>query len=128
MKLPPLNIRQRVYKLCKISIPAVGLLYATGLIPLPIAGPLVTLLGTIVSVLADKGSEQLQKDGTTILTGSVSEQVNKGMDILLNNAVQAIDILSNVGQTAIQAKEQATTAVLQTPILGDLARQAMKLP
>lgn len=128
MTLPPIHIRQIVYKATLVLIPVVTVLAHLGIIPVAVAGAIGTLLGVFSSGLADKASAQLQKDGTLILTGSVQEQVAKGTDILINDAVNTINGLDQVGKNLDllnQAKDRAITSISEVPVLGPLAKQVL---
>lgn len=128
MKLPPINYRRLIYKSCLFLIPFVTALGASGFIPLNVAGGIGTALGFLTNLLADRASAQLERDGTLILTGTVQEQVNKGTNILIDEAVSAIDGLSQVGKQLDrlnEVKNQAIDAAADVPILGPLARDIL---
>lgn len=128
MKLPDIQYRRAIYKTALFLIPIVTALGASGIIPLPVAGGVGTFLGFITNLLADRASAQLEKSGTLILSGSVEEQVNKGIDILASEAAKSIDNLNQVGlnlDRLNQAKNDAITQVTNTPVLGPLAQQIL---
>lgn len=128
MKLPDIHYRVLVYKTCIFLIPIVTALGASGVIPLPIAGGIGTVLGFFSNLLAAKASSQLQKDGTLILTGTVQEQVNKGIDILTGQAINTIDGLNQVGvqlDRLNKVKDDALDQVKNVPVLGPLAQQIL---
>ena len=128
MQLPDIHYRRMVYKACLLLIPVVTALGGSGVIPLPIAGVIGSVLGFFSNLLADRASSQLQKDGTLILSGSVQEQVNKGIDILTNQAVNTIDGLNQVGvqlDRLNKVKNDALDQVKNVPVLGPLAQQIL---
>ena len=128
VKLPSVKIRQHIYKAATVLIPLVTLLGYYNIVPVAVAGAVATLLGFLSSGLADRATTQQQKDGTLILTGSVQEQVNKGTDILINEAVDAIEGLSQVGNKLDRLKDARDQAVIGAggiPVLGPLAKEAL---
>ena len=128
MVLPSLPIRQMMYKAVLAAIPAVGAIASTGAITPTVAGIIVGVLGWLGSLLADRGSRQLQKDGTLVLTGSVPEQVSKGLDILVNQTVSTIDQISEIGKgvNRLQDVKDDLVRSLDGVPLGPLAQQAIQ--
>jgi len=128
MVLPSLPIRQMMYKAVLAAIPAVGAIASTGAITPTVAGIIVGVLGWLGSLLADRGSSQLQKDGTLVLTGSVPEQVSKGLDILVNQTVSTIDQISEIGKgvNRLQDVKDDLVRSLDGVPLGPLAQQAIQ--
>lgn len=128
MKLPDIKYRKLIYKTALFLIPIVTALGASGAIPLTVAGGVGTFLGFITNLLADRASAQLQKDGTLILTGPVQEQVNKGTDILIEQAINAINGLDEAGKNLDrlnEVKDRAIDAAGNVPVLGPLAKEAL---
>jgi hypothetical protein len=126
--LPDLPYRRIVYKAVIALIPAVGALVPAGVLTAGTAGLIAGFLGFLGNLLADRGSAQLERDGTLILTGSVQEQVAKGTDILISDAVNTINGLDQVGQNLDklnQVREQAITTIGGIPVLGPLAQQVL---
>jgi hypothetical protein len=106
----------------------VGAIASTGAITPTVAGIIVGVLGWLGSLLADRGSSQLQKDGTLVLTGSVPEQVSKGLDILVNQTVSTIDQISEIGKgvNRLQDVKDDLVRSLDGVPLGPLAQQAIQ--
>lgn len=127
MKLPDIQYRRMVYKACLALIPAVGALATSGVITAATAGVIAGILGFVGNLLADRGSKQLQTDGTLILKGSVPQQVNQGLEIIAGQIEQKIndvtDIGKNVGRVK-DARDQLNEMLGNSPI-GNLAQQAM---
>jgi hypothetical protein len=117
-----------MYKAVLAAIPAVGAIASTGAITPTVAGIIVGVLGWLGSLLADRGSSQLQKDGTLVLTGSVPEQVSKGLDILVNQTVSTIDQISEIGKgvNRLQDVKDDLVRSLDGVPLGPLAQQAIQ--
>jgi hypothetical protein len=128
MKLPDIQYRRLAYKIVLALIPAVGALVPAGVLTAGTAGVIAGVLGFLGNLLADRASNQLQKDGTLILSGSVEEQVNKGIDILASEAAKSFDNLSQVGinlDRLNQVKDDAVRQVQEIPVLGPLAREVL---
>ncbi len=130
MTLPDIHYRQIAYKAIIALIPVLGAtLTAAGV------DPITTLLvvgglGWLGNLLADRGATQLRKDGTLILTGSVPDQVNRGIEILAQQAATTINDLSKIGKSAgglTDVADQVSAAVRDVPVLGPLAQQAISL-
>lgn len=129
MKLPDIQYRRLAYKAVLALIPAVGAIASVGVLTVSQAGVIAAILGWLGSLLADRGSAQLQKDGTLILTGTVQEQVAKGTDILIADAVKSLDVLNQAGHQfdkLNQVKNQSINAVNSIPVLGPISAQILK--
>lgn len=128
MKLPPINIRQAFYKVSLVGIALATLLGSLGVIPLPVAGAIGTLLGVLGNGLADHASSQLQKDGTLVLTGPVEKQVTDGINILAGQAADSITGINRVNDALAQAnkvRDEVLDMVRSNPVVGPLAREVL---
>lgn len=128
MKLPPINYRQTIYKVCIVGVALATLLGSLGVIPITVAGAVGTFLGVLGNALADRASSQLQEDGTLVLSGPVDKQVVDGINVLINSARSQVEGLDRVAEAAAQAakvKDEVITAVQGAPVIGPLAKQVL---
>lgn len=128
MKLPDIQYRRAIYKIVVAAIPVVGTLAAGGLIAATPALIIASVLGFLGNLLADRASNQLQKDGTLILTGSVEKQVIDGINILAGKAADSVSGIEHVNEAlakANKARDEVVTTVSSTPVLGPLAAEAL---
>lgn len=128
MHLPPINIRQSIYKFSAVGIALATLLGSLGVIPLPVAGAIGTFLGVLGNALADTASAQQRKDGTLVLTGPVEKQVTDGINILAEQAADTVTGINKVNDALAQAnrvRDEVIGVVRGTPVVGPLASEAL---
>jgi hypothetical protein len=128
MGLPDIKYRKLFYKACLVLIPVITALGASGIIPLAVAGGIGTVLSFLSNLLAERATTALQKDGTLILTGTVQDQVNKGIDILAQGAVDAVEGLNDVGRNLERLndlRDRSVEVAVSVPVLGPLAAQIL---
>lgn len=128
MGLPDIKYRKLIYKVCLVLIPVITALGASGIIPLAVAGGIGTALSFLSNLLAERATTALQKDGTLILSGSVQDQVNQGIDILAKGAVDAVQGLDEVGRhldRLNEVRDRSIEAAVTVPVLGPLAAQIL---
>jgi hypothetical protein len=129
MALPDIAYRKLAYKAVLALIPAVGAVASVGVLTVSQAGIIVGILGWLGSLLAERASTQLQKDGTLILTGSVEDQVAKGIEILTKKATDSVEALDRAGSgldILNQAKTGAINAAGNIPVLGPITQAILK--
>jgi len=129
MSLPDIHYRQLAYKTVLALIPAVGAIATAGILTVGQAGIIVGVLGFLGNLLADRASSQLRKDGTLILSGTVEEQVNKGIDILTKQATDSVGALDQVGNSLDnlnKVKNGAIDAVGSIPVLGPITKDILR--
>lgn len=130
MIIPNVNIRDAVYGLSLVIAAVVGLLGTLGVIPLATAGAIGTVVGAIGNALAKRTVSQQKKDGTLVLTGSVENQVTKGTDILINEVIEKVNGLDQVGRNLDKlnkVKDEALATVDSIPVVGPLTRKALDI-
>lgn len=128
MGLPDIKYRKMIYKACLVLIPVVTALGASGIIPLAVAGGIGTVLSFLSNLMAERATTALQKDDTLVLTGSVQDQVNQGIDILTKGAVDAVKGLDDVGshlQRLNEIRDRSMEVAVSVPVLGPLASQIL---